>query len=123
MYVQRRGIAPRPNRTTNRTTNETMQRITKAILETRVRGLNERTGNPLEPYKLNESTGRYDAQIGCFYVGGAYGGFRLEQITSEGGGSRDISLRGTRREVFTFIGAMLTGFRICERLQDEEESR
>jgi len=100
-----------------------MQRITKAILDARVRGLNERTGNPLEPYKLNENTGRYEAQIGCFYVGGAYGGFRLEQIVNEGGGSRDISLRGTRRDVFTFIGAMLTGFQICERSRDAEEAQ
>ena len=106
---------------TARTTLETMQRITEAILGARVRGLNERTGNPLEPYKRNENTGRYEAQIGCFYVGGAYGGFRLEQIVGEGGGCRDISLRGTRRDVYNFIGAMLTGFQLCERIRDEEK--
>jgi len=111
------------NRTTNRTTNETMQRITKAILEARVRSLNECTGNPLEPYKLNETTGRHEAQIGCYYVGETNGDFRLEQIVNEGGGIRNISLPGTRDEVFTFVGATLTAFLICERLQDEEESR
>ena len=50
-----------------------MQRITKATLEARIRHLNERTGNPVEPYKLNEETDRYEAQIGCFFVGQAYG--------------------------------------------------
>ena len=100
-----------------------MQRITKATLEARIRHLNERTGNPVEPYKLNEDTDRYEAQIGCFYVGKAYGGYRLEQIVNSGGACRDVSLRGTRREVFTFIGAMLTGFQICESIRDEEQAR
>ena len=119
MYMQRRGIAPR----IPRTTLETMQRITKSLLETRVRSLNERTGNPSEPYALNKETGRYEAQIGCFYVGEAYEGYRLEQIVNDRGGCRDVSLRCTRREVYTFIGAMLLGFQICERIRDEEQAR
>ena len=119
MYAPRRGIAPR----ITRTTLETMQRISKAILEARVRSLNARTGNPADPYALNEEAGRYVAQVGCYYVGEAYGGYRLEQIANDGGGCRDISLRGTKREVYTFIGAMLTGFQLCESIRDEEEVR
>ena len=100
-----------------------MQRITKAQLEARVAHLNVRTGNPTEPYKADETTGRYVAQVGCFHVGGAYGGFRLEQISNEGGGCRDISPRGTRREVFTYIGAMLSGIQLCESQRDGEGTR
>jgi len=38
-------------------------------------------------------------------LGGAYGGYRIEAE----GGARDISPRGTKRECYTFICAMLRG--------------
>ena len=52
---------------------------------------------------LNRYYGIEDANsdaVGSFYVGGAYGGFQLERIVSEGGACIDISKRGTRREIY-----------------------
>jgi len=90
-----------------------MQRITKAVLESRVQSLNERLGMPTKPYALNEETGRYDHQPGCYYVDASYGAFRLERMC-DSGGSRDVSLRGPRREVYNFIGAMFSGMQALE---------
>lgn len=45
---------------------------------------------------------------GHYYIGYANGGTRLEQ-TCEGGGARDISDRGTKRETYDFMRAFLKG--------------
>jgi len=92
---------------------DTMQRITKAALETRVHLLNLKLGEPRTPYVVDDEFRHAMTQPGSYYVGQAYGGFRLEQMC-DSGGSRDISKRGTRREVYEFIGAMLAGIEALE---------
>ena len=43
-----------------------------------------------------------------FTVGGAYGGFRVERK----GGSVDVSPRGTKRECYYYLSAMLEAVRL-----------
>lgn len=46
-----------------------------------------------------------------FSIGGAYGGYRLERK----GQSVDVSPRGTKRECYDYIRAMLEGVRLSQR--------
>jgi hypothetical protein len=71
-------------------------RYTRKNLDEACAILNKESGSPL------------DYVAGHFYVGSAYGGYRLERLCSKGGAS-DISDRGTAREVHTFVSAMLKG--------------
>ena len=85
-----------------------MNRITIKDLHYVVSLLNDATGAEREPYTRDEQ-GQFRANVGTFRIDRAYGGFRLERIATEGGGARDISPRGTAREVYTFINGMLEG--------------
>jgi|DEB0MinimDraft_6_1074348.scaffolds.fasta_scaffold00826_19 hypothetical protein len=90
-----------------------MERITIKHLRHVVALLNDAAGAAREPYTRDEQ-GQFRANVGTFTIDRAYGGFRLERITSEGGGARDISPRGTAREVHEFIRAMLAGLDLAQ---------
>ena len=77
--------------------------MTLKKLENKVEYINELSGTPKNPYNNKE------AQINCYYIGQAYGGYRLEQITNINGGVRDISDRLTARELSYFLNGMITG--------------
>ena len=66
------------------------ERITMKHLEFQLRILNEHFG--IKDPKWNT--------VGHFYVEQAYGGYRLVRVMNEGGGERDISKRGTKREIY-----------------------
>ena len=68
------------------------QRITQANLEGSVLRLNKMTGSPETPYKRID--GRNIAQVGCFILDGAYGGWKLARITNSSGGQTNISEGG-----------------------------
>lgn len=61
------------------------QRITRKDLDNVVAHLNHIAGTPPEPYIKNEKTGKYEPQANCYLIGGAYGGWRLEQMSSTQG--------------------------------------
>ena len=84
--------------------------VTRAQLEQRVKHLNTVTDSPECDYvkQTEDGTVRYVPQHGHYYVQAAYGGYRLERIN--GRGAEDISPRGTKAEVFNFIGAWLAGY-------------
>tara|TARA_R100000329_G_scaffold27716_2_gene25805 strand:- start:1202 stop:1459 length:258 start_codon:yes stop_codon:yes gene_type:complete len=67
-----------------------MERITMKHLEYQLRILNSYFG--IEGTEWNT--------VGRYYVEQAYGGYRLVRIVNEGGGERDISKRGTKREIY-----------------------
>ncbi len=48
------------------------------------------------------------ANAGNYHLDQAYGGYRLVRMC-EGGGVRDISPRGTKRETYVFCRAFLDG--------------
>ena len=79
-----------------------MERITIDRLHQRLDLLNSTLGLPLEPHTF--INGQYQANP-SYSIGQAYGGYRLER----NGGSVDVSRRGTKREIWEFIGAMLDG--------------
>ena len=81
-----------------------MDRITNKHLEAMTNRLNKLVG--AEPKVWNKETGKSNA--GTYYVQGAYGGYRLERIANDGGGASDISLRGTKREIYEQIKTAVT---------------
>ena len=90
-------------------------RITIKMLKARVNQLNNCLGYPTEPWKPYLVNNRLVGNIDYFYIGQAYGGYRLEQICTEGGGARDISPRGTKREVWDYVTAMIAGVKELEK--------
>ena len=87
-----------------------MERITKKDLESRISDLNRITGNANETY-TKQDDGKFRANIGNYYLSGAYGGVKLEQICSDGGGCSDISRQGfgTKRELYNWMNAYIDG--------------
>lgn len=80
-----------------------MIRITWKDLERAATRLNRAKGTPEHAYIGNV------AQIGNYHIDGAYGGVKLVQIVSEGGGIRCISQGGyiPKRELYNQIHGML----------------
>lgn len=79
------------------------QRITNRQLENMVEAINTVYGHAIEPYTDGK------ANIGTYYIDGAYGGVKLVQLVSDGGGVRNVSPNGygTKRELYTFLNGML----------------
>lgn len=93
-------------------------RITNADLERLLIAINKATGNALEPYAnepwTDPRTGmktNNKANVGTYYISGAYGGVKLVQICNEFGGERTVSSHGygTKRQLYTFMQGMLNG--------------
>ena len=80
-----------------------MTRLSRNDLEGLAKRINEITGNPGEPY-----SGQGKANVGCYYISGAYSGFCLEQIVTEGGGCTTVlpgyvsrrELRGNKSVIY-----------------------
>ena len=92
-----------------------MDRITNKMLDARVNSLNNILGYPTERWKPYRVDGRWVANSNHYYVGKAYGGYRLEQLCTDGGGALDISPRGTKREIWDYTTAMIKGIEELEK--------
>ena len=69
-----------------------MSKTTIKDLESLCERINVATNSPLKPYaKLKSGEFRANAQIGCYLLDGAYGGYKLARITNKGGGQTDIT--------------------------------
>lgn len=91
-----------------------MDRITMRDLEATVRRINTICGTPQAPYCKIEARGetmpRYVAQIGCYHMSGAYGGYALHQMVNDGGGVRDIfGGHLPKRELYERMHAFIRG--------------
>ena len=84
-------------------------RITMKMLDEGVNALNTKLGYPTEYWQDYKIDGKWISNPGHFYIGQAYGGYRLEQLTNKGCSAYDISPRGTKREVWTYVTAMTKG--------------
>ena len=86
------------------------QRITIKNLERLCEHLNRITENEIMPWIQGED-GRNRANVGTFYIDGAYGGWSLSQLANESGGARDVLSTGhvPARELFNLIHAYLRG--------------
>jgi len=83
-------------------------RIVNAQLTAVLALINETTGHSTEAWTKDE-TGRWTANVGTYVLDWAYGGVRLCQLCNEGGGQRDITRRGTKRETYNQMRAFLAG--------------
>lgn len=85
-----------------------MDRITLAHLQAIVDRINRTMGTPHESWVKDES-GKYCAQIGNYHLSGAYGGYSLHQMMSDGGGVYDtlgcghIAKRELAERMYAFI--------------------
>lgn len=90
-------------------------RVTNADLERVCRLINSALGlTSHEPYLVKGSKeGPPIHNVGCVYLGGAYGGVRIEQMC-EGGGCRDLLSTGydTKRLVYGRACAYLEGLNV-----------
>lgn len=86
-------------------------RITKADLENLCDRINEAAGTPLTPYKRD--TKRCTPNAGNYHLAGAYGGWKLEQMSSTEGctGTSCVTTSGftTKRELYAEMNAFLNG--------------
>ena len=82
-------------------------RITEKMLDARVNQLNVTLGYPTEYCTPSKIDGKLVCNPNHYCIGQAYGGYRLEQLVGQGGGARDISPRGTKREIWDYTTAMI----------------
>ncbi len=80
-----------------------MTRVTAKQLDGAMEWLNQYLELPVRSWVDGK------AQIGNLHLDGAYGGWRIVQHMTDGGGIREISPRGSRREIFDYAHAMLKG--------------
>jgi hypothetical protein len=87
-----------------------MKRVTVKYLEAAIRRLNEATNSPIEPYSKT-GDGRIEANIGCYHLSEAYGGYQLQRICNAGGGvTTPLGLGyASKRELLGKIYAFIDG--------------
>jgi len=82
-------------------------RITERMLELQVDRLNELTGSPMAYF--DEATKKIN--IGHHTLSGAYGGWQLQRVTSDGGGVEALLSHGhiPKRELYNLITSYISG--------------
>lgn len=89
-----------------------MERVTKAELQAICDRINQKAGKALEPYRKDGD--KWLPNAGAYYIAGAYGGHKLEQMSlKEGctGTDRDPINTGyvSKRELASHMRAFLAG--------------
>lgn len=84
-------------------------RVTAAHLEAIVNRINRLTNSPTKPYEMID--GKYKANIGCYHLSQAYGGYALHRMSNECGGVTDSLSRGhmPKRELAELMYAYIRG--------------
>ena len=87
-----------------------MTRITIKFLNAQCTRLNRMTGSPMNPY-TNSPEGTFKANVGCFHISQAYGGYCLHRMHNEGGGVSSPLSTGhiPARELSNLISAYIAG--------------
>ncbi len=87
-----------------------MNRVTLTQLAGLINRLNRVTGSPFEPYSCDES-GTLRANVGCYHLSRAYGGYALHRICNESGGCSEPFYTGhsPARDLYNRIHAYLMG--------------
>ena len=88
-----------------------MEHITLAMLKHTCGIINRTAGKPEEPWTKGDD-GRLVANVGCYHLDGAYGGWALVQMDNEQGGISTI-IGGFRpkRDLYERMTAYLNGMR------------
>ena len=87
-----------------------MTRITIKFLNAQCTRLNRLTGSPLEAYTKSQE-GTFKANVGCFHISQAYGGYCLHRMHNECGGASSPLNTGhiPARELSNLISAYIAG--------------
>ena len=93
-------------------------RITTAMLESKIAYLNELVGANPEPY-TKQPDGSLRANIGTYSLDGAYGGWCLSRMVNETGGSSTPLNTGyvSKRELYDAIRVFVLGVEIGKGLE------
>jgi len=85
-------------------------RITRQQLEAVVTRINVITGNRTNPYTKGED-GKFRANVGCYHLDGAYGGWALYRMNCESGSVNDIFQMGhvSKLDLYRALHAFLAG--------------
>lgn len=85
-------------------------RVTQKDLELLVKRINEETNNPTTTHTKTED-GHFKANIGNYHLDYAYGGVKLVQTMTEGGGIRTVSCGGyeTKKNLYHQLIVFLAG--------------
>ena len=75
-------------------------RITLTDIRMELIELNLKSGYRLVEANWNPTKRKLTWNIGTYYLNKNHLGYKIEQITSENGGARDISFRGTKKEIY-----------------------
>lgn len=85
-----------------------MGRITIRDLNATVDRINRLTNSPMQPY-VNVGD-KYVAQIDCYHLSGAYGGYALHRMYNDGGGVSDVfGGHLPKRELYERMHAFIRG--------------
>ena len=86
-----------------------MTQITMGNLNAMVAQINRATGNAQEPWTRDGDKLR--ANIGNYHLSGAYGGYALHQMLTDGGGIRDVFGSGhvAKRDLYERMRAFVAG--------------
>ena len=85
-----------------------MDRITKQNMQAVVDRINRTTGMPAQPWVTVD--GKHIAQIGCYHLSGAYGGYALHRMHNEHGGVSDVfGGHMPKRDLYDRMHAFLRG--------------
>lgn len=95
-------------------------RITQKVLDAMVEDLNKEVNLPGAWTKTDD--GGIKANPGSFTLGAVYGGYRLEMITTYGGGTCDVSGFLTARELYNYIKGMHLGHDIAAQIKGVKEA-
>jgi hypothetical protein len=84
-------------------------RITRSFLEAKAATINSMRGAPAEPYRTVD--GKAVANKGNYHISGAYGGYSLHRMATEGGGTVDVFSIGhvSARELAGLMSAYING--------------
>ena len=85
--------------------------ITDKMVKAKIEELNKITGQSTEGYTRKED-GSVVANVGTFVLDKNAGGYSLERIMNTSGGVSDILPRGTKRELYNQIKAIIYGFQV-----------
>ena len=100
-----------------------MERITKQQLQRTVDRINKIAGQPEDPWTRGED-GKLRANIGNYHLDWAYGGVKLYQMETEGGGCSDILYTGyvSKRELYGQLHAFISGLMAGLEADKEKQS-
>lgn len=92
-------------------------RITVRDLRGLAATMNKEMDRPADPWARDPDTGNFQANIGNFHISGAYGGWALHEMVTEGGGVRDVFGSGhmPARELYSKMHAFRDGWYMAKR--------